>query len=124
MSFLVKLDENLSRSHLHFLRALGYSADNVLDEGLSGAKDSELWRKVVEESRFLITLDLDFSDLRRFPPGTHPGILLVRPSRNSRDAVQRVLSRTIQAHPLSTLTGCLAVADDWKTRIRRPPQDP
>ncbi len=30
------------------------------------------------DGRFLITQDLDFSDARRFAPGTHYGILLMR----------------------------------------------
>jgi len=82
---LVKLDENLGRSHVEFLRQCGYEADRVHDQGLSGASDERVWDRVVAEGRFLITLDLDFSDLRRFPPGSHPGILLIRlPCRSER----------------------------------------
>lgn len=73
---LVKLDENLSKLHVAFLRERGYEADRVHDQGLSGASDETVWSRVVAEGRFLITLDLDFSDIRRFVPGSHPGILL------------------------------------------------
>jgi hypothetical protein len=31
-----------------------------------------------------------------------------------------VLSRVIREHPLETLVGCLVVADEGQTRIRRP----
>lgn len=92
----VKLDENMSNSHAEFLRSLTYDCDRVTDEGLSGA-----------ENRFLITLDLDFSDIRSFPPGTHPGILLLRPKTRSRQGVFDVLSRVIREHPLESLQGCL-----------------
>ncbi|MCB1033575.1 MAG: DUF5615 family PIN-like protein [Acidobacteria bacterium] len=118
---LVKLDENLGRSHREFLETHGYHVDTVREEGLSGAPDAELWDRVVQEGRFFITLDLDFSDVRKFRPGTHPGILLLRPSRNSRRAVQRVLGRVVLGRSLKELEGCLAVADDRKTRVRRPP---
>jgi predicted nuclease of predicted toxin-antitoxin system len=117
--FLVKLDENLGRLHAELLREHGYDADRVHDEGISGAKDPDLWAKVVAEGRFLITLDLDFSDIRRFRPGSHPGILLVRAGNNSRTAVLNVLRRVLAEHPLESLQGCLAVADRDITRIRR-----
>jgi predicted nuclease of predicted toxin-antitoxin system len=74
--FAVKLDENLGQTHVRFLQDLGYQADRVHDEGLSGADDDTVWQKVVSEGRFLITLDLDFSDIRRFQPGSHPVIRL------------------------------------------------
>jgi predicted nuclease of predicted toxin-antitoxin system len=117
---LVKLDENLSRTHSAFLREHGYEADRVHDQGLSGASDQQVWERVVAEDRFLITLDLDFSDVRRFQPGTHPGILLVRARSKSRQAVLEVLRRTLEEQPLEGLRGCLVVADEKLTRIRRP----
>ncbi len=92
---LVKLDENLSNTHAQFLRDAGYQCDRVTDQGLSGADDEIVWQRVCTEGRFFITLDLDFSDVRRFPPGTHPGILLLRPSRRSRQAVLNLLSRVL-----------------------------
>lgn len=117
---LVKLDENMARSHQELLVNAGYVADRVTDQGLSGAADSTVWQRVVAEGRFFITLDLDFSDVRRFPPGSHPGILLLRPRSNSRDAVLDILKRVVFDHPLNSLTGCFVVADEKKTRVRRP----
>jgi predicted nuclease of predicted toxin-antitoxin system len=116
----VKLDENLGRSAVEVLRAAGYPTERATDEGLSGAKDPLVWQHVCQEGRFFITLDLDFSDVRRFPPGTHPGLLLLRPKNRSRDAVLHVLKRVLQEHPLGNLAGCLAVADEHRTRLRRP----
>ncbi len=117
---LVKLDENLSITHAEFLRNEGYDCDRVTDEGLSGEDDEVVWQQVCTEGRFFITLDLDFSDVRRFPPGTHPGILLLRSRCGSRQAVLDVLQRVVREDPLATLQGCLVVADDIQTRIRRP----
>lgn len=120
-TFPVKLDENLGRTHVTLLQQSGYTADRVYDEGLSGAADEVVWQRVCTEERFFVTLDLDFSDVRRFPPGTHPGILLLRPHSRSRDAVTRVLSRVLQEYALEDLQGCLVVADEQHSRIRRPP---
>ncbi len=85
------------------------------------ADDNILWQQVCAERRLFITLDLEFLDVRRFPPGTHPGILLVRSRNRSRQAVLEILSRVLHEHPLETLKGCLIVADETQTRIRRPP---
>jgi predicted nuclease of predicted toxin-antitoxin system len=120
MPFAVKLDENLGRSHVALLRQAGYTADRLHDEGLSGAKDDIVWQHVTAEGRFFITLDLDFSDVRRFAPGTHPGILLLRSRARGRQAVLDVLSRVLRDHASQTLAGCLAVADESHTRVRRP----
>ena len=124
MSFAVKLDENLGRSHVALLQRAGYKADRVYDEAMSGAEGSVVWEGVCTEGRFLTTLDLDldFSDVRRYPPGSHPGILLIRPRNRSTTAVARVLARVIAEQPLETLRGCLSVADESFTRVRRASQ--
>ena len=122
--FRVKLDENLSSSHKALLITSGYDADRVTDEGLSGADDTVVWTRVVNEGRFFITLDLDFADVRRFGPGTHPGILLIRPKSRGNKAVLDILTRVLAEYPLTTLAGCFVVANPDLTRVRRPPSPP
>lgn len=120
MRFRIKLDENLGRTHQRFLQSLGYDVDLVIDQGLSGASDEAVWQHVREENRLFITLDLDFSDIRRYQPGSHPGVLLLRPETRGRQSVLRVLQRVCEEFPLQSLYGCVAVADATKTRVRRP----
>jgi predicted nuclease of predicted toxin-antitoxin system len=81
----IKLDENLPESLVSKLEALGHDVDTVPDEDLAGRDDSEVWQAAQAVDRFSIAQDLDFSDVRRFTPGTHAGLLLVRlaqPGRN------------------------------------------
>jgi hypothetical protein len=52
-----------------------------------------IWDHVCAEGRLFVTLDLDFSDVRRYKPGTHPGILLIRARSRSATAVSEVLAR-------------------------------
>jgi predicted nuclease of predicted toxin-antitoxin system len=118
---LLKLDENLGRSHVQLLRNAGYEADRVHDQGLSGWPDSAVWKRVCDEGRFFITLDLDFADVRRYTPGSHPGILLLRARSRSSAVVLKVLERVLNEQPFENLSGCLAVADETHTRVRRPP---
>ena len=71
----IKLDENLPDLAAAELRNLGHDVDTVADEGLCGSQDEVLWRAIQVAQRFLITQDLDFSDARKYPAGSHSGIL-------------------------------------------------
>jgi len=116
----IKLDENLPRVLIRDLSAAGHDIESVQDEGLTGMPDREIWRAAQTENRFFITQDLDFSDVRRFAPGTHHGILLVRlrnPSR--RELTERVRS-LFQHEPVEQWSGCFIVATDRKVRVLRP----
>jgi predicted nuclease of predicted toxin-antitoxin system len=48
----VKVDEDLPRCVVELLREHGYSAISVREQGLSGAKDSELWQ-IVQQVRWV-----------------------------------------------------------------------
>ena len=74
----LKLDENLPESLLATLAALRHEVDNVRGEGLSGRADADVWQERQKAKRFLITQDVDFSDIRKFSPGTHHGLTRVR----------------------------------------------
>lgn len=74
----IKLDENLPLRLASLLKGLGHDVHTLHDGSLLGHSDRVVWEATQKESRFLITQDLDFSDLREFAPGSHHGILLVR----------------------------------------------
>lgn len=65
----IKLDENLPHSLAAELSALGHDVDTVPQEGLRGQPDEAIWSAAQLSERFLITQDLDFSDIRQFKPG-------------------------------------------------------
>jgi len=82
----VKLDENLPLQIAVELRARLHDVQTVWEDGLSGHVDLDIWAGAQREGRVLITQDLDFSDARKFVPGTHHGIVLIRlrsPSRRN-----------------------------------------
>ena len=66
----LKLDENLPT----ILVELGHDVDTAVSEGLAGHEDPEVWSGARAAGRMLLTQDLDFSDVRTFAPGTHPGL--------------------------------------------------
>src|SRR3990172_9311368 len=78
-----KLDENLPRDAEALLRAAGHDVHTVLDERLGGIPDARVFETSRTEHRILVTFDLDFSDIRLYPPASHEGIWVLRPHTQS-----------------------------------------
>jgi len=116
----IKLDENLSRHLKTTLAASGHDVLTVADEGLLAQPDHVVAAAAAAEGRVLFTLDLGLADLRRYPPGTHPGIVLFRPSSLGPLEVNRFVAEFVRSQDLEALTGCLAVVEVDRLRIRRP----
>ena len=116
----IKLDENLPESLVEILSDLGHQVDNVRLENLSGSDDSDVWRAAQAEHTFLVTQDLDFSDVRQFAPGTHCGLLLVRLHQPGRRALAERLKALFETHDVKQWAGCFVLVSDLKVRVRRP----
>jgi len=114
----IKLDENLPATLAPRLRSLGHDADTVRDEGLCGKDDDTVWEAAQREGRFLVTQDLDFSDVRKFSPGTHFGILLLRMQVPGLTALENRVAGLFETEDLASWAGCLVIATDRKLRIR------
>jgi predicted nuclease of predicted toxin-antitoxin system len=114
----IKLDENTPTRLAPLLREYGHEVDTVPEEHLGGASDQRVWQAAAQESRFLITQDLDFSDSRRFTAGTHSGLLLVRLREPGAAALTEAI-RAIAAE-IADWPGCFVVLTDNKVRVKRP----
>jgi predicted nuclease of predicted toxin-antitoxin system len=120
MAFAIKVDEDLPRSAVNFLREQGYDAVNVVEQRMGGWKDPALWNAIQEEKRFLVTADKGFADVRAFPPGKHAGILLLRPDEDGIRPVLELLQQVLKSSKLEDLTGTTTVASPRGIRIRKP----
>jgi predicted nuclease of predicted toxin-antitoxin system len=117
----LKLDENLSRHLKQTLSALNHDVATVADEQLLSQPDTRIGAAAKAEQRILLTLDLEFGDLRKFPPGSHPGIILFRPQNFGPLAVNRFVEKFVRDTELQLLSGCVVVVEPARVRIRRPP---
>jgi predicted nuclease of predicted toxin-antitoxin system len=118
----IKLDENIAQSEGDRLSALGHDIDTVIEEGLSGKSDGEVWVAAQAEARFLVTQDLDFSDQRRFAAGSHHGILLVRLPDAEQWRIADYLTAWFSTPDAETWDRCFVVATLNKVRVLRPPE--
>jgi len=115
----LKLDENLPKSLVPVLAKLGHKVETVRQEELTGATDSHLWEVVLREERYFITQDMDFSDARRFAPGSHPGVLVLRLKTPGRLALARRVESIFKSEPVESWRGCFVIATERKIRVRR-----
>lgn len=116
----VKLDENIPAEVGDLFARQGHDAHTVAHESLTGSDDPTVLAAAQREGRVLITQDLDFSDLRRYSPGTHPGIILFRLREPSRRRLTERMAQILKLQEIESWTGCFVVVGDSKLRIRRP----
>ncbi len=116
----IKLDENLPLRLATALEDLGHDVHTTGSEGLTGRADLDIWGAAQAESRFLITQDLDFSDIRRFTPGSHAGVLLVRLHSPSRQNLINRLETVFRSEGVEQWLGCFVVVTERKIRVVRP----
>jgi len=90
-----KLDENLPVEAAELLRKAGRECDTVDEEGLAGADDPTVAARCQTEERVLFTLDLDFADIRAYPPSEYVGIVVFRPAEASRRQSLELVSRVL-----------------------------
>ena len=119
----IKLDENISRHLKIVVNQKGHEAITVEDEGLLGKTDVEVGAVAKSEGRMLFTLDVEFSNLPKFPPGSHPGIVLFRPQSMGPLSVNRFVTQFLEGTDLTSLYGCIVIVDPTRIRIRSPLTD-
>jgi predicted nuclease of predicted toxin-antitoxin system len=91
----------------------------VREELLTGYPDEDVWQAAQKEQRFVITQDLDFSDLRAYQGSSHHGVLLLRLQFPSRAALTARVQRVFMTDDVESWKGCLVVATEKKLRVRR-----
>ena len=116
----IKLDENLSVSLTASLVERGHDVETVADEGLEGAADVSVLSHAVSEGRMILTLDRGFGDVRAYPPGSHSGIIVLRPGDQSARATRQLALVLVDEHDLADLAGTVAIAQPGRLRVRRP----
>jgi predicted nuclease of predicted toxin-antitoxin system len=120
MGMNFKLDENMPVELAEELIACGHDADTCADEGICGAKDPQVAAHARQADRILATFDLDTSDIRRYPPGSHPGMIVFRLGNQDLHACASAFARVLALLPEADFNGNLVIVEDSRVRIRRP----
>ena len=113
-----KLDENLPYELAALFSMAEHDAMTVFDQGLSGARDPDLASCCVHESRAIVTLDTDFSDIRAYPPSAYSGIVVFRLESQARDHILEIGARFLHVLSDASLKGQLWIVEESKIRVR------
>ena len=95
-------------------------SSDLMGENLAGCPDHDVWMAVQNSGRFLITQDLDFSNLHQFRPGSHHGLMLVRLRNPSRQVLVERLRSVFVNENVSAWARCFVLLTDRKIRVLAP----
>jgi predicted nuclease of predicted toxin-antitoxin system len=110
-----KLDENFGTRTQQLFRSAGHDIQTIRDQGMQECSDNYLHEVCCAEKRCLVTLDLDFSDVTRFPPDHGSGIIVIRVPHNPSITLLEQLVRQF----LNTLTKTTLKKELWIVEVGR-----
>ena len=118
-----KIDEHLPLEIKDLLAQHRHEPVTVAEQGMAGSIDPDVAQVCRKEGRALLTLDLDFSDIRAYPPEDYHGIVLFRPAIQSISTLVRLTTQLLTLLEREPLIGHLWIVEDHQVRIREGSQD-
>lgn len=113
-----KLDENFGTRTQKLFQKKGYDVQTVLSEGIQGCSDQNLYEVCCREKRCLVTLDLDFADVIRFPPSGTNGIVIIRvPQNPSLPLLEQLIRQFLQHLTSVSVSKSLWIVESGRIRI-------
>ena len=113
-----KIDEHLPLEIKDLLVQYQHDSVTVAEQGMAGSIDPDVAQVCRKEGRALLTLDLDFSDIRAYPPEDYHGIVVFRPAIQSITTLVRLTTRLLTLLEREPLVGQLWIVEDDRVRIR------
>jgi len=118
MRFLI--DADLPRDTAVLLASYGHASEDVRDVGMGRAKDPEIAEYARERGSCLLSGDWGFSNIRKFPPQKHHGIVVLGVPDGATGKETLDVLRVLLERPdvIEKLAGRLAVVDKGRIRLR------
>jgi predicted nuclease of predicted toxin-antitoxin system len=104
-----------------WLREQGHDRAHASELEMAHANDEAILRRASNESRVVITADLDFSRLLAVTKAGGPGLVLFRGGNYSEVELQQRLERVLAIISPEDLPYCIVVIDHKRIRRRRLP---
>ena len=114
-----KIDENISNIVADFIGNKGHDVHTVYDENLQGRPDTEVIQAAGRESRILVTLDSDFSNIRNYPPEKYAGIMFFRLNNEDNASVMKAIIKPLVLLKTMEISGTLWVVTESEIRIKK-----
>ena len=111
-------DQDVYGATVRFLSGLGHEVVPVAELGLAQAEDVRLLQIAAEQGRLFVTRDRDFGGLV-FVEGSGPGVIYLRISPSTQNAVHAELERVLTLYSEEELGRAFLVIEPGRHRIRR-----
>ncbi|MBY0432913.1 MAG: DUF5615 family PIN-like protein [Cyclobacteriaceae bacterium] len=116
----IKLDENFPPAFLTLFQNELIDASSVYLQNISGAGDDLVYKICQEEKRALVTFDLDFANIIRYPAHETEGIIVCRIRRKiNLDYIRMLCLTLVKVISENDLSGKLFIVEGKKVRIRK-----
>ena len=114
------IDEDLPRSCTHALQVVGFDVSDVRDIGMRGRFDADVLEYTTANGRTVLTADVGFGNILRFPLGRHAGIVVARfPVQVSIRDMNAALLAAFESLSEEDFAGNVIVITPNQIRIRR-----
>jgi predicted nuclease of predicted toxin-antitoxin system len=113
-----KIDQNLPVEIAGILADFGHDTVTVYDQDMAGAADSGLLSVCQNEGRAMVTFDLDFGDIRTYPPEESSGLIVFRLARQDKPYVLDWVKKVVLMLDLEAVEGRLWIVNEGGIRIR------
>lgn len=114
------LDENIHRSLGDVIQKLGHEILDIRDHGLRGKPDEVVFNFAQKHEAALISEDMGFASIIRFPLGSHHGIIILRfPNQMSTETINEKVYAAFQKIAPIDMRGNLIIIAPENIRMRR-----
>ena len=115
-----KLDGNFGTRTQELFKSAGYDVKTVLEQNMQGCSDQHIYDACCAEKRCLVTLDLDFADVIRFPPTKSSGIAIIRIRQNTTITIlEKLIQQFLVTINQRSIESELRIVEFGKIRIHQ-----
>jgi predicted nuclease of predicted toxin-antitoxin system len=115
---MILADHCVYEATIRLLIANGHDVVRLREIAPINSSDEDVLALAVLNNRILVTNDLDFGDIVRYPPEAHHGVILLRIRPETEREVHQLLLRMLLELDPGKIRRCLIVIDRNKYRLR------
>ncbi|MBI2045697.1 DUF5615 family PIN-like protein [Candidatus Pacearchaeota archaeon] len=114
------LDANMPYSSLEVFKQLNLRASHARLVGLGKVNDDEIMKYAINNGSILVTKDIEFGNIIRFPVKLHEGVMVLRlPSFFTAYQINDVLKDFLKSVDIKLLDKTIAIIKLGRYRIRK-----
>ena len=114
-------DMGISPESVVFLQSEGHDAIHLLDQQLGRLPDVDIFEKARQESRIILTHDLDFADILAATQALLPSVVIFRLRNMKPQNVNQYLLAILNQHAADLIQGAVISVTEGLIRKRQLP---